>query len=63
MQTMRLATRHAIRAEVKLIKNRKWPAIIVVITQHTQLVNVKTPDIGAINILTPPTLEMIEVAS
>ena len=39
-------------AEVKLIKNRKWPAIIVVITQHTQLVNVKTPDIGPINILT-----------
>ena len=52
VQTMRLATRHAIRAEVKLIKNRKWPAIIVVITQHTQLVNVKTPDIGPINILT-----------
>ena len=35
VQTMRLATRHAIRAEVKLIKNRKWPAIIVVITQHS----------------------------
>ena len=52
VQTMRLATRHAIRAEVKLIKNRKWPAIIVVITQHTQLVNVKTPHIGPINVLT-----------
>ena len=34
VQTMRLATRHAIRAEVKLIKNRKWPAIIVGIIPH-----------------------------